>query len=549
MRVIQRICSILLLLVTFGASALYAQTYDKLWKQVEQAQKKSLPQTVIKLADEIYRKGRQEQNAPQMLKAYICRETYQEGLTPDSLYSSLKYMESWAQSERNPVNKAILHSLLAYEYADLMRKNHRVLLSRTLLTVDEVPEDIREWSISQFVDKIDRCNRASLQDSIRLLNTSAEQYVPFVVLEDGSRFYGHDMYHLLVSRAVDAYRQLDGFSVDSLVQTRIERIYLGMMNAYRHRAGSEDAMLLCSLDYWNWKLTGGISQQPYPTFRMRQEKANREYLEVLNKLIKEYGSREVCAEVYIHKANHLRRLEPKRADEALKVCEEGLKRYPAYKRINELKNIREQILQPELILTMNESGYPGDSVNMRLHYRNVEGFTLNLYTTTLSEVPWMDHGINKDTYRKYARKFSSTHFGLKPLPGKDKLPEDVPYLASDTVFKFMIPRETGVYILQIVPDTETARTDDKFLVSTRFKVLTLDLGDNRMEVATLDARSGQPIAGAKVSFYSSYDEKNRKAMAEVLTDAGGKAVLPWQSGIRSYVARKGIDTEMMPQNV
>ena len=549
MRVIQRICSILLLLVTFGASALYAQTYDKLWKQVEQAQKKSLPQTVIKLADEIYRKGRQEQNAPQMLKAYICRETYQEGLTPDSLYSSLKYMESWAQSERNPVNKAILHSLLAYEYADLMRKNRRVLLSRTLLTVDEVPEDIREWSISQFVDKIDRCNRASLQDSIRLLNTSAEQYVPFVVLEDGSRFYGHDMYHLLVSRAVDAYRQLDGFSVDSLVQTRIERIYLDMMNAYRHRAGSEDAMLLCSLDYWNWKLTGGISQQPYPTFRMRQEKANREYLEVLDKLIKEYGSREVCAEVYIHKANHLRRLEPKRADEALKVCEEGLKRYPAYKRINELKNIREQILQPELILTMNESGYPGDSVNMRLHYRNVEGFTLNLYTTTLSEVPWMDHGINKDTYRKYARKFSSTHFGLKPLPGKDKLPEDVPYLASDTVFKFMIPRETGVYILQIVPDTETARTDDKFLVSTRFKVLTLDLGDNRMEVATLDARSGQPIAGAKVSFYSSYDEKNRKAMAEVLTDAGGKAVLPWQSEIRSYVARKGRDTAMMPQNV
>ena len=30
---------------------------------------------------------------------------------------------------------------------------------------------------------------------------------------------------------------------------------------------------------------------------------------------------------------------------------------------------------------------------------------------------------------------------------------------------------------------------------------------------------------------------------------GGKAVLPWQSGIRSYVARKGRDTGMMPQNV
>ena len=113
MRVIQRICSILLLLVTFGASALYAQTYDKLWKQVEQAQKKSLPQTVIKLADEIYRKGRQEQNAPQMLKAYICRETYQEGLTPDSLYSSLKYMEKMKENgvKIPTVEESLMHMI------------------------------------------------------------------------------------------------------------------------------------------------------------------------------------------------------------------------------------------------------------------------------------------------------------------------------------------------------------------------------------------------------------------------------------------------------
>lgn len=548
MKAIQRICSILLL-VTFGALALHAQTYDKLWKQVEQAQKKSLPKTVIKLADEIYRKGRQEQNAPQMLKAYICRETYQEELTPDSLYSGLKYMESWAQSEKEPVSKAVLHSLLAREYAELMQKDRRTLLSRTLLDADEVPEDVREWSLSQFVDKIDEYIRTSLQDSIRLLDTSAEKYVPFVVLEDGSRFYGHDMYHLLVSRAIDTYRQLDGFNADSLVQARIERVYQDMMNAYRHRAGSEDALLLCSLDYWSWKLADGISRQPYPTFRMRREKANREYLEVLDKLIKEYGACEICAEVYIHKADYLRRSEPMRAGEALKVCAEGLKRYPAYKRINELRNIREQILQPEFTLTMNGSGYPGDSVDMRLQYCNLKGFTLNLYATTLSEVPWMDHGINKDTYKKFARKLSSTHFDLQPLPGKDKLPEDVPYLSSDTVFKFVIPQETGVYIVQVVPDAATARTDDEFLVSTRFKVLTLNLGDNRMEVTTLDARSGQPIADAKVSFYSSYDEKNRKVMAEVLTDAGGKALLPWQDGIRSYVARKGKDTAMMPQHI
>ena len=37
--------------------AVQAQTYDKLWKQVEQAEKKSLPETVIKLTGEIDRKS------------------------------------------------------------------------------------------------------------------------------------------------------------------------------------------------------------------------------------------------------------------------------------------------------------------------------------------------------------------------------------------------------------------------------------------------------------------------------------------------------------
>ena len=68
MKKFQRFCTLFLLMIGLCSFALHAQSYAGLWRQVEQAQKKSLPQTVIKLADEIYRKGRQEQNAPQMLK-------------------------------------------------------------------------------------------------------------------------------------------------------------------------------------------------------------------------------------------------------------------------------------------------------------------------------------------------------------------------------------------------------------------------------------------------------------------------------------------------
>ena len=555
MKTIQRVCSLLLLWWTvWGLSPVQAQTYSQLWKQVEQAQKKSLPQTVIKLTDEIYRKGEREQNAGQMLKAYICREEYRERLTPDSLYSNLQNLERWAMSEKNPVNKAILHSLLAQEYVDLMRRNRRTLLARTPLDADadEVSADVREWSSSQFAERIDRHARASLQDSARLLEASAEGYVPFTVLADGSRFYRHDMYHLLARRAVSVYEGLNGFRVDSLQSLRIRSIYEQMMETYRHRAGAEDAVVLCTLDYWKWKKAHAFGYEPYQVreSRRKQMQTDEECLLTLDGLIEKYGNREVCAEVYIEKASYLRSgAKGCSVAEALKVCDEGLRRYPAYKRINELRNIRAQILQPELGVSARESGYPGSTMEVRASYKNLSGFTLNLYSTTLKEIPWMDHGINPDTYKKYARKLSSTHYALKPKADDGKLPEDVPYLASDTVLQLPVPEETGVYILQVVPDAGNARTESRFFTATRFKVLTLDLGDGRKELVTLDASTGQPIADAKITFYSTYDERERKQLAEVVTDAQGKAVLAWQEGFRSYVARKGNDTAMRPQRL
>ena len=67
---IKLICIIVLLSMGM-MSWTHAQSYDRLWKQVEQAQQKSLPQTVVRLTGEIYQKAKAEKNSPQMLKAYI----------------------------------------------------------------------------------------------------------------------------------------------------------------------------------------------------------------------------------------------------------------------------------------------------------------------------------------------------------------------------------------------------------------------------------------------------------------------------------------------
>ena len=108
---IRQICMVVLLWLGV-IPAVQAQSFDKLWKEVEQAGKKSLPKTVIKLTDEIYRKGEKEKNSAQMLKAYMWRMKYQEIVTPDSFYVGLTGLEQWAKQTKQPMDRAILHSLI-----------------------------------------------------------------------------------------------------------------------------------------------------------------------------------------------------------------------------------------------------------------------------------------------------------------------------------------------------------------------------------------------------------------------------------------------------
>ena len=90
---------------------------------LQQAQQKSLPQTVVRLTGEIYQKAKAEKNSPQMLKAYIWQMKFREEITPDSFYVSLNGLEQWAVTTDKPLDRAILHSLIGSMYADYASQN------------------------------------------------------------------------------------------------------------------------------------------------------------------------------------------------------------------------------------------------------------------------------------------------------------------------------------------------------------------------------------------------------------------------------------------
>ena len=91
-----------------------AQSYERLWKNVEETREKDLPQTLISQVNQIYEKAMKEKNTPQLLKAYLSRVECQVELTPDSLQKELQYMKDWAMKENDPLQKAVLMFLSGY---------------------------------------------------------------------------------------------------------------------------------------------------------------------------------------------------------------------------------------------------------------------------------------------------------------------------------------------------------------------------------------------------------------------------------------------------
>lgn len=511
---IRLICMVLLCMLGVIPSV-QAQTFEQLWKQVEQAQKNGLPQSAIRITEEIFSKGEKEKKAPQMLKAYVWRMQLQGELTPDSFYVDLKGLEQWALRSNDGVERAVLHSLLAEYYADFADYNHWQLSRRTNIEGEAPSDDIREWTASQFAVKVRSHVQAALADSLLLLTSSSRSYVPWTVSGESSEYYHHDWYHLLASRALRSLQQM--LDVERLQRAEavypfgfkkeINRLYQEMIAAYQAK-DRKAACLLLNLQYVEWKrsneMYAPLNFPPKGLLGLAQDP----YLADLNRLRAEFQSEDVCAEVYRAQASYA--LSKRQPFAAKQIAEEAIRRYPRYERINELKNLLKDIEKPHFYVSVSEEAYPESVVSLSVNHKNVDGFTVKVLS-----------GKKVVSQQEYALV----------------RPED--YLTKDTVVKFRMP-VCGVYKMVVFPHPRACENAEAQLLVSRIKLLTACLPQNQCEVLTLDRKSGLPIAGAEITLYG----KDKQPSAVFTSNEQGRVVFPWKDNYHWVKASKGEDKGM-----
>ena len=343
------------------AVTLQAQTYNQLWKNVEQMEKKDLPKSVIAEAQRIYDKAKKERNVPQMMKAYLTMMNYRRQISPDSISVDIKGLEEWAlQKETEAQDKAVLYSILG------------------------------GVCIRDDFEKGNRYLHLSLKDSLKLVDYPAEKLVPMVETGETSRLYfDNNLYDLLARRAIQLWEQNLWNVQQEETRKTIQETWQSLLHIYKVR-NMRSAWLLTALD-------------AYPQADEKQ----------LRTWMKEYGDLDVCAEVYLRLAQWmLRDDEPAKR---LALLREGIKRYPHYNRINALKNEENEILSPWLDFRM-EYVYPGEPVLLWAQHRNLQGFTMKLYRLSLSAESGDLAKVSPKTVKKYGSLVREERFDLPPTP-------------------------------------------------------------------------------------------------------------------------------------
>jgi hypothetical protein len=370
-----------------------------------------------------------------------------------------------------------------------------------------------------FVQKVLEHTRAALKDSLLLLNASSKIYIPFTKTGETSNYYRHDLYHLLAMRATKALEQIVSVSgKDSLITTEASHIFHHTIDTYR-RKNNPDAALLATLDSLAWNGKSHVSQS------------------LLDKLITQYNTRDICAEIYLLKAQQSLR-ENNHAD-ALRICNETIAKYPKYKRINALKNLKQEIRNPFLSISANRLAYPETEFALQVNHRNLSGFTVEYYKINLPVIsPELNKQPAESLYKKQGKKRNSQHISLTPA---------AEYSFQDTVIPLKAPQE-GVYLMRIVPDHKTKTTIENILYITRLKAITRALPGNQCEIAVLDAESGKPLSGATISLFTEKKGEYQK-MKTLTVGENGKVRFSQQNDCQYFTAEKNEDKAMPLQTI
>ncbi|MBO0359389.1 hypothetical protein J0X19_15605 [Hymenobacter sp. BT186] len=557
------------------------------WKKIDQLLAKDQTTSAARLLEPIYQQARQQQNAPEYLRALLYQLRLMEAKEQEADVQAIALVEADLKVAKFPA-KPILHSLLAQLYANYYNEHRYELHDRTTQAApdpaDASAADLRTWDAARLGSAVISHYRASLTDEDQRqqqLELAALGYAVRGGNAEG-RALRPTLYDLL------AHRAIDGLGNDEYYVTKPAEQF-ELKDAALFGAASDFARLPLTApkdDSLNGQFWALQALQQLTRFRLTDAKnpaaladvdlkrlrfvhqqselpaKDELYRAALAREAETYKALPISTEFLTEQASNLQETDPSKA-RALAL--EAEKRFPKSRGAARAKALRQGIEQVDVSFTTEEVVLPNQPWLLKLNVRNAPRLYATAYRVSAAQaVRRLNREDNYDEsafQKTYARALTTKPAATWTLD----VPSPADYKAH-TVQQAGPALPLGHYlvVLSTTADNPTKEQAGVITAYAQFGVSELSAvqrgaAQPGVDVLALHRQSGQPLANVAVlPFFQYYDQPARaykqRRGTSTATTAEGVAQIPLgvktgdNTQLRAILLTKGRDSLLVAAN-
>ncbi|WP_282074524.1 alpha-2-macroglobulin family protein [Maribacter aquivivus] len=508
-------------------------SFDQLWKQVEDFEDENLSKSALKQIEAIFKKAKSEKNEVQTVKALLYKSGFINKLEEDAKLTIVNDFKSEIAAA-DSATKSILHSHLANLYWQYYQQNRYQFNNRTKTAVKVDSVDFRTWDLDTLFKEIDYHFTSSLKNASTTQQLPISDYNEILVKNEESKKYRPTLFDVLAHTALEFYttsensinKPADIFEIDNeailceaytasflnfddtqnlSLQSRALEIYQQLVSFH---FGNPDMSPLVLVD---------IERLRFIHANATFENKDNLFLEVLQNSAENIKHSPLSSlytfEIALQYQKSGLTYSPKtneehqwKLKEAIALCDDVIARFPKSLGAQKCMVLKSEIQNTTIQLT-SEMHIPTNTVSRLLvSYKNMERLSLKAYQITQKQLKELEELYQDNKKQDYIKKLSVA----KTWSASLKTEND--YQKHST--EISIPAlENGNYVIVAESGDEKVNSFSFTTVQvTNLAVIeTQNLTHQFYQV--IDRNNGNPIVGAEVilGYRKNYKEPiNRK---------------------------------------
>lgn len=401
------------------------------------------------------------------IKKLIASAKHQLDIDITNYTTVLETLTHYTDTCKSDDNKAIIHSMLAELYQQYYALNSWKISQQTPI-INEIPSDIEQWSSTVFFDTIQYNINQSLRPANILQATPLNEYDSILVENKLVTNPTYTLYEFLIYRGINILKSISitNYTSDDKqgFQQCYQQLFKQLIN-YQQTTGQTQKALQTEIDL----LQTVYSEKP-------SIKNYTDYQNALDSLHTQYASDSLVVDIIAAQID-LMKVQPNLLKQdsinniIFNLCQNTLKRFPTYSRINLIKNKLAEITYPTLSSSFNKTTTTKKGLEIKLSFRNIADMKVEIL-----------HKGESVFLRNYLLK------------------DKQPFITTDTTLQIPM-KEFGKYICQITSPQCTDTIKEIFVISNIFTAMR-KLSNTELNLLVVDAATGKPIENAETQFYT-----------------------------------------------